>query len=72
MCQNLRLRVYTPESYRFITSNFVLGPVWRYMIRTIYNDISIAYHISILKRKLLGENSNCSNLEQNKEVAVVR
>ena len=72
MYQNLSLRVYTPESYRFIISNFVLRPVWRYMIRSIHNDTSIAYHISILKRKLLGEKSNCSNLKQNKEVAVVR
>jgi len=42
------------------------------MIRSIHNDTSIAYHISIVKRKLLGENSNCSNLKPNKEVVVVR
>jgi hypothetical protein len=71
MWQNLRLCDYPSESYRFIISNFVLRLVWRYAI-SIDKDIAMEHCMSILKRKLSGKSSNCTNTKQNKEVVTDR
>ena len=71
MWQNLRLCDYPSESYRFIISNLVLRLVWRYAI-SIHKDIAMEHCMSILKRKLSVNSSNCTNTNQNKEVVTDR